>query len=365
VVESFPDISCCDEFCVMTEPNQFIDLRSDTVTQPTESMRRAMANAPVGDDVMDEDPSVQELEAYTAALFGKESAVFVPSGTMANQASIRAYAGPGDEVLAVDQCHLFFYEAGGAAGLSGVQIFSVPAERGVFRIEDFKERIRPDDPHFPITRLFWVENTHNRGGGTVVPLELMRSLKGLSDETGIPIHVDGARICNASVATGIPLAKWAELCDSLSVCLSKGLGAPVGSVIVGTRSFVHRCRRARKVFGGGMRQAGIIASGGLHALKQHFDRLREDHDRAARLGSYLRTLPDLSIPPIDTNLVMIDMDESLDVDGTAMQAKLEGEGVKLYAVGPRRLRAVTHMGIEDPDIDKTCEIFKRILTRTN
>ncbi|MBN1355298.1 low-specificity L-threonine aldolase [bacterium] len=341
-----------------------IDLRSDTVTQPTDAMRQVMAGAPVGDDVMNEDPTVIELERYTAELMGKDAAVFVPSGTMANQAAVRSYAGPGDEILAVDQCHLFFYEAGSAAGLSGVQIFPVPAVQGIFKIEDFRDRIRPEDLHFPVTRLFWVENTHNRGGGRIVPFELMKQLKKLSDRTGIPIHVDGARLPNASAATGIPLPRWTALCDSLSICLSKGLGAPVGSLIVGSETFIHKCRRARKAFGGGMRQAGIIAAGGLYALKNNLQRLRDDHRRASRLAEGLKSIPGLHIPPdVDTNIVMIDLDDDTHFDVPSFQDLLQKQGVLMFAVGPRRLRAVTHLGIDDQDIAATISIFKTLLTR--
>jgi len=345
----------------MKKNNHYADLRSDTVTQPTKAMREAMVNAPVGDDVMGEDPSINELERYAAKLFGKQAAVFVPSGTMANQISVRAYAGPGDEILMVDKAHLFFYEAGSAAGISGVQLFPVPCDNGVFNVDDFKSSIRADDPHFPKTRLFWIENTHNKGGGKIVPIELMKALNDLSKQTKIPVHMDGARICNASVASEIPLVEWAAMVDSLSVCLSKGLGAPVGSIVLGNKSFIYHCRRARKALGGGMRQAGIIAAAGLYALKNHIKRLNEDHRRAKLLAHELTKIPGLSIhPDADTNIVMVNLEESMKFDGQRMMAELEKHHVRMFALGPRQLRAVTHLDVSDQDIIQTIEAFSSI-----
>ncbi|MCD4654065.1 low-specificity L-threonine aldolase, partial [bacterium] len=271
-----------------------IDLRSDTVTCPDRLMREAMIQAPVGDDVMGEDPTVNELEKYAAELCGKESALYLPSGTMANQAAVRAWCRNGEEALITSESHIFYYEAGSAAGLSGVQLNQVPAVDGIFEIEDFEAKIRPvNDPHFPLTRLLWVENTHNRGGGRIVPFKKMQDLFKLANEREIPLHIDGARLANAAVATGIPLSKWGQTCDSLSLCLSKGLGAPIGSILAGSEKFIQLCRRARKALGGGMRQAGIIAAAGLYALQNNIERLSVDHKRASVLAAELRKIQGL------------------------------------------------------------------------
>jgi threonine aldolase len=347
----------------MTAQLPVIDLRSDTVTRPTPAMRQAMCQAKVGDDVMGEDPTVIALETFAAELCGKESALYVPSGTMANQAAVRAWCRNGDEALITAETHVFYYEAGAAAGLSGVQLNQVPSIDGIFSVRDFKERIRPDnDPHFPMTRLFWIENTHNRGGGKIVPFQLVKDLKKLSEAENIPLHVDGARLANAAVKTGIPLREWGALCDSLSLCLSKGLGAPVGSVLAGSEEFIQRCRRARKAMGGGMRQAGIIAAAGLYALQNNIDRLSVDHGRATALADELRGLPGLIVPDeVDTNILMVDLDSTLPMDAHQFQDRLEELGVKLYAVKERRVRAVFHLDLDDDVVSRTAEIFKKAL----
>ncbi len=348
----------------MMETPGIVDLRSDTVTRPSDEMRNVMATAPVGDDVMQEDPTVNELEKYTAKLFGMEAGLFVASGTMANQVAVRAYCGHGDEILTVGDCHLFFYEAGSAAGLSGVQLFPVPTNNGLFDVADFARRIRSDDPHFPRTRLFWVENTHNRGGGRIVPFELMKALRTLALESGIPVHVDGARICNAAVATGIAPDVWAGQCNSISICLSKGLGAPVGSVICGSEKFIYRCRRARKALGGGMRQAGIIAAGGLFALKNNFQRLADDHRLAKLLAENLDKLDGISAQPPDTNIVMIDLEPDSGLDAAQCVELLKSESVLMFDVGPMRLRAVTHLDVDESGIHKTIAAFQKFIAQS-
>ncbi len=346
----------------MNQSSAWIDLRSDTVTLPVPEMRLAMANAAVGDDVMGEDPTILELEACSAELFRKESALFVPSGTMANQIAVRVYGKPGDEILVVDQSHVFFYEAGSAAGLSGVQLYPVPAENGIFEVEAFVRRIRPVDIHFPRTCLCWVENTHNRGGGRIVPYDRMEALrKTVSGIHRIPIHVDGARLVNAAAATGIPLWKWAQQCDSLSICLSKGLGAPVGSLLIGSHAFIYEGRRARKALGGGMRQAGIIAAGGLYALKHQFDRLAEDHRRARLLAQGINLIQGLSASEPDTNIVMIDISPDVPVSAAQLQRELQKWKIKIFDTAPRRLRAVLHLGITDADIDRALSGFQAAL----
>jgi len=350
----------------MGMPDKVIDLRSDTVTRPTPAMREAMFNAPVGDDVMGEDPTVRALEKYAADLFGKEAAVYVPSGTMANQAAIRAWCRNGDEALIVSDAHVFYYEAGSAAGLSGVQLHTVPGVDGLFDAADFEQRIRPaDNPHFPLTRLIWVENTHNRGGGKIVPIDIMRRLHALGIRRKIPVHVDGARLANASVATGIPLTEWAQTCESLSLCLSKGLGAPVGSLLVGSTEFIHLCRRARKALGGGMRQAGIIAAAGLYALQNNIARLSVDHQRAQALADALRRIPGYSVPEtVDTNIVMVDLDETVPFDADELQRRLEKQGVLLFAVKPRRVRAVFHLNLDDDAVQGAVRAFQQVISES-
>ncbi len=342
---------------------KFVDLRSDTVTLPTAEMRSAMTNASVGDDVMGEDPSINELQDFVAALCRRDDALFVPSGTMANQIAVRVYGGPGTEILVVDQSHVFFYEGGSAAGLSGVQLCPVRSSDGIFDIRHFDAGIRSADPHFPRTAAFWIENTHNRGGGKIVPFDLMRSLKELGVAKCIPVHMDGARLCNASVATGIPLHQWAGLCDSFSICFSKGLGAPVGSILVGDGGFIEKCRIARKALGGGMRQAGILAAGALFSIKNHFNRLAEDHRRAQILARALQDLPGITIEKKpETNIVMIDVLEGAQFSAQILVQKLREKKVALYDIGPQRLRAVTHLGVTDDQIEYTIHMFEQILS---
>jgi len=341
-----------------------VDLRSDTVTCPNEAMREAMFQAPVGDDVMGEDPTVNKLEQYAAELCGKEAAVYVPSGTMANQATVRAWCRNGDEILIMPDSHLFFYEAGSAAGLSGVQLNQIPSVNGSFSVSDFEAGIRPnDDPHFPLTKLFWVENTHNRGGGKIVPFDKLKSLYNLAQKKNIPLHIDGARLVNASVATGIALSEWAQVCDSLSLCLSKGLGAPVGSIIIGSKPFIKLCRRARKALGGGMRQAGIIAAAGLYALQNNIERLSVDHDRACSLAEELRKIKGLQVPEtVDTNILMIDLDSSLSFGAEELALRLELLGIRLFSINRRRLRAVFHLNLNENSVDMTVKAFRKALS---
>jgi len=341
---------------------EYVDLRSDTVTLPTREMREFMMNAPVGDDVMQEDPSINKLEAYVAQICDRQAALFVPSGTMANQIAVKVYGGPGTEILVVDQSHIFFYEVGSAAGLSGVQLHPIPSKDGIFDGKEFEARIRPPDPHFPKTVAFWIENTHNRGGGKIIPYQLMQELKEIADKNCIPVHMDGARICNASVATGIPLKKWARLIDSFSICFSKGLGAPVGSILVGDVEFIARCRVARKALGGGMRQAGFLAAAAMFSMKHQFKRLAYDHQRARKLASELTKLPGVHIENMpDTNIVMIDIDQETSLTGVSMVKKLAEEGVKLFDIAPMRLRAVTNIGVDDEQIEQAINAFRKIL----
>jgi len=328
-----------------------IDLRSDTVTKPTPAMREAMARAEVGDDVFGDDPTVQELEAETAALLGKEAAVYTASGTMANQLAVRAHTEPGDELLVEAGAHLYYYEAGGPAALSGVMCRCLNGERGIFSGADVEAALRPADVHFPRTRLVCVENTHNRGGGKTWPLARIKEVEGVARNHGLRMHLDGARLWNASVATGIAERDYAASFDSVSVCFSKGLGAPVGSALAGPKSFIERARRFRKMFGGGMRQAGIIAAGALFALRHHRPRLAEDHANAKALAAGLAALPGLEADPaaVETNIVRFRVAA---MPAQQLADSLKGRGILVLATGPDTIRAVTNLMVSAEDIGK-------------
>lgn len=327
------------------------DFRSDTVTRPTPAMLEAMVSAPLGDDVMGDDPTVRELEALAATLLGKEAALYLPSGTMANQAAIRSHAGPGDEVLLEQTCHVFLWEQGGAAQLSGVQLRPLPGERGRVSVEDLERGIRFDDPHCPVTRLVILENTHATSGGSVLPLDYLDEVRSFTQERGLALHVDGARIAHASAASGLPLSEYGRRTDSISCCLSKGLGAPVGSVLAGSVDFVRRARRARKVFGGGMRQAGVIAAAGLVALRDQRARLVEDHVRARALGEALAALPGLEVVSPETNMVWVRCPGRAE----SLAAALEKEGIRCLWMDAGTLRFVTHLDVDDEDVDRAVE----------
>ncbi|MGB3975642.1 MAG: low-specificity L-threonine aldolase [bacterium] len=347
-----------------SDGKSFVDLRSDTVTRPSPAMREAMFLAEVGDDVMGEDPSINQLQEYAADLCGVEAALFVPSGTMANQIAVRAWCRNGDEALVVPDSHVFLFEGGAAAGLSGVQLHPLPGKNGEFTVDDFRERIRPlHDSHFPETRLLWVENTHNRGGGSIVGIDKMAEVYELGREKGIPVHVDGARLCNAAVETGIPLSEWSKVCDSFSLCLSKGLGAPVGSLLLGSSDFIRRAHRVRKALGGGMRQAGMLAAAGMYALTNNIDRLIVDHERARTFAAELRHLPGLIVQSkVETNIVMIDIDPDFQLNAAQLSRSLGEREVKLNPVRPRRLRAVFHLDLEEDAVDRAVKAFREVLS---
>lgn len=342
---------------------RYIDLRSDTVTQPTPGMRRAMAEAEVGDDVFGEDPTVQRLQERIARLLGKEAALFFPSGTMANEVAIRAHTMPGDEVIIEATSHPVTSESGAAAALSGVQFRPLPGRRGILSAVQIEEAINPPDIHRPPSRLLCLENTHNFGGGSVFPLEEILRIREVALRHGLAMHLDGARLLNACTATGIPAHLYAEPFDSVSLCLSKGLGAPVGSVLAGTSSFIEKALRFRKMFGGGMRQVGILAAAGLYALDHHVDRLEEDHIHARMLAEGIATLPGVRLNPdhVETNIVIFDIAPS---GMTPMQvaARLQEEGVLVLPFGPNRLRAVTHLDVDGDDIQKALQIFQRVFS---
>lgn len=342
--------------------NRKIDLRSDTVTKPTPEMRRAIAEAEVGDDVFGDDPTVNRLQERVAELLGKEAAIFVPSGSMANQASIRALTSPGDEIIAHEDSHMYLYEAGAPAGLSGCSTRLLPGKRGIFDAYQVRDSVRPTDSHFPQTRLIVVENTHNRGGGSIWPIEKIEAIHTVASEFGLSMHLDGARLMNASVATGLEPRAYARFFDTVSMCFSKGLGAPVGSAVAGSEEIIRRVHRYRKMFGGGMRQAGVIAAAALYALDHHVDRLAEDHANASRLAKAISEMPGLVLDPstVETNMIYFDVEPALG-SAQALCEQLCAAGVLMLPIGGHRIRAVTHLDVSLTDIDLAVAAFRDVL----
>ncbi len=327
-----------------------IDLRSDTVTQPTASMREAIATAVVGDDVFDEDPTVHRLQERMAALTAKETALFVPSGTMSNQLALRAQTRWGDQILCHGDAHIYRYEAGAPAALSGLQIATLESSDGSISREQIEKARNPDDLHCARAALVAFENTHNRCGGRILDHGELVETANWARSTGLRVHLDGARLWNAAAATGISIAEWTAPFDSVSLCLSKGLGAPVGSVLVASREVIERARRIRKQWGGGMRQAGLLAAAGLHALDHHVDRLAEDHRRAAWLArEWKHPRLRLAAAP-ETNIVLFDVLSG--AGSAAVVADLGELGIRVSAFGERRVRLVTHLGIDDGDCEE-------------
>ncbi|NLT84203.1 low-specificity L-threonine aldolase [Coprothermobacter proteolyticus] len=340
----------------------FIDLRSDTVTLPTEEMRRAIAEAEVGDDVYGEDPTIQELESLATKILGKEAALFVPSGTMGNQVSVMTHTQRGDEVIMEAESHVYYYEVGAMAVLSGVQACPVPGKRGVMDPDDVRRAIRErGNIHFPRTSLVVLENTHNRGGGKVLPLDNVKAISDIAHSNGLSVHMDGARIFNAQVASGIPASEYAKYADSVMFCLSKGLCAPVGSMVVGSKDFIDRARKNRKMLGGGMRQAGILAAAGIIALTKMVDRLQEDHDNAKLLAVKLQELGyGVNPEEVETNMVVVDVTPT-GKDVHTVEKELKTRGVLANANSPKTLRLVTHYGITSDDAIKAVEVFADII----
>ncbi|MFK7738571.1 MAG: low specificity L-threonine aldolase [Pirellulaceae bacterium] len=332
-----------------------IDLRSDTVTKPTAAMRQAMAEAEVGDDVICVDPTVERLQDTVAEMFGMESALFVPSGSMANQIAVRCHCQPGDELICEAECHIYKYEQGGFAQLSGVSPKLIAGQRGILDASQFEGTVNPDDDHAARTSLVCLENTHNRGGGTIQPLEKVAAICNWAKDLGLKRHLDGARLFNAIVASGIEAKRWAEHFDTLSVCFSKGLGAPVGSALLGSADFIKHARRIRKLLGGGMRQAGIIAAGALHALEHHVQRLDEDHDKAMLLASSARNAEGVSLDALpETNIVLLRIDPKLGTPAEFVQ-ELAAHGVGAFPFGEQFVRLVTHMDVSDEQIHRACD----------
>ncbi|MCS3454236.1 threonine aldolase [Aeromonas sp. BIGb0405] len=331
---------------------RYIDLRSDTVTQPTDAMRQVMLHAQVGDDVYGEDPAVNALEAYAATRLGKEAALFVPSGTMSNLLGVLSHCQRGEEALLGNGAHIYRYEAMGSAVLGSVALNPVPMQAdGTLAFSDLKQAIKPDDPHFAQARLLCLENTHN---GKVLPLAYLRQARDFVDEHGLKLHLDGARVANAAVASGVSLAEIAAPFDSVSLCLSKGLGAPVGSVLVGDGALIQRARRLRKMVGGGMRQAGFLAAAGQFALEHQCARLADDHRRARRLAEGLAGLPGikLDVSQVQTNMLFLQLTQG---DSSALLAFMKERGILFSGYGEMRL--VTHLQITDDDVAEVIDAF--------
>jgi threonine aldolase len=337
---------------------RIIDLRSDTVTKPTPAMREAMATAEVGDDVFGEDPTVRRLEALAAEKMGKEAAVFVASGTMGNLTCLLAHCQRGDEAIVGSEAHVLQYEVAGAAGLGGIQLRPIANDqRGLLDLDEVAATIRVENIHMPRTAAICLENTHNRCGGAALTAEYTAEVARLAHRSGAVVHLDGARIFNASIALGVPVSELAADVDSVTFCLSKGLSAPVGSLVCGPAEFVARARKARKAVGGGMRQAGVIAAAGIVALETMVERLAEDHENARALAHGLAKVPGVRIDPqtVQTNIVVFSVD-----DGVAFQRKLRNAGVLTTAFGPTRVRMVTHYGIDRADVEEALERVRRV-----
>lgn len=348
----------------MQETNgRLLDLRSDTVTKPTAAMRQAMAEAEVGDDVFGEDPTINRLEAMAAEMLGKEAALFVSSGTMGNLTAVLAHCNRGDEIILGDRCHIFRSEQGGAAALGGIHPMAIRNQPdGTLDLEEIEANIRGDNEHFPVTKLICLENTHNFCGGRVLPTAYMDRVGDLAHEHGLKLHVDGARLWNAAVALGVSPARLLKNADTASVCLSKGLASPVGSLVVGDKAFIARARRMRKVAGGGMRQAGILAAAGIISITEMVERLGDDHANAKALAQGLAAIDGISIDTdsVETNLVFFELTRE-DMSAAQLVNGLAAHGVKLGASGGRRMRAVLNYHISADDVAHVLDAFRATL----
>ncbi len=337
-----------------------IDFRSDTVTRPTPEMLKVMFAAQVGDDVFGDDPTINALEAKAAEMFGMEAALFCASGTMANQIAIKAHTQPGDEVICHKLSHVYYYEGGGIAMNSGASVCLLEGDQGRITAADVAAHINPpNDPHRPLTRLVSVENTMNKGGGSIYDFNELQAIGKVCTENGLKFHLDGARLFNALVETDVTTGDYGQLFDSISICISKGLGAPVGSVLIGSKEFIKKSRRIRKVFGGGMRQAGYLAAACIYALDNHVERLREDHRRAKELESLLQALPYVEeVTPVQTNLVFFSLKASMPVD--QFLRKLRENDIYAMALAPQQVRFVTHLDISDEMMEKVKTVLKEM-----
>lgn len=341
---------------------ELIDLRSDTVTRPTAAMRQAMASAEVGDDVFGEDPTVNRLQERVAELLGKEAALYVPSGSMSNQIAIRAQTEPMDEIICDLNCHVYNYEAGGPAALSGVTCRTVEGEYGVMDLSQLEGLIRPENDHLVRTRMVCLENTHNRGGGKIYPLDKIEAIATWAHGHGLLMHLDGARLMNAVVVSGIPARTWARHFDSVSMCFSKGLGAPVGSCLAGTKDVIKRARKIRKLFGGGMRQAGVLAAAALYALDHHVERLAEDHANARILADAVADAPGVFLGPeeTDTNIVYLHVEKDLG-PAQKMVQELKKHGVLTAATAPQSIRMCTHLDVSRAQAERAADVIRKVM----
>jgi len=330
------------------------DLRSDTVTRPTAAMLDAMMRAPLGDDVLGDDPTVNALCERVCQLFGKEAAIFVPSGTMANQCALRALTEPGDEIVCHELSHIYQYEGGAPAALSGCSVAFADGERGIFDARTMEACIRPIDDHDPVTKVVSIENTQNRGGGAVWSIERIAEVSAGARKHGLKMHLDGARLMNAVVASGVSAAEYARHFDTVTICFSKGLGAPVGSAVSGDAATIRRAKRFRKMFGGAMRQSGVLAAAALYALEHHVERLAEDHANARRFAEAIAGVRGVSIEPeaVETNIVYFDVEG----DAEAFCKRLDAEGVRMLALGGRTVRAVTHLDASREAVDRAARV---------
>jgi threonine aldolase len=343
---------------------QSVDLRSDTVTIPTEAMRRAMAEAPVGDDVYGEDPTVNRLQEMAAGMLGKEAGLFVPSGTMGNLAAMLAHCGRGDEVILGKRAHTFLNEAGGVSALGGIHSYQLPNQPdGTLDFDDIRTAIRKDDAHKPVSRLITLENTHNVCGGVALSVEYTRMVGELAHQHGLKLHLDGARIFNAAVSLGVPAMRLVEPVDSVTFCLSKGLCAPVGSVLCGSKEFIYQAHRIRKQLGGGMRQAGILAAAGIVALETMIDRLAEDHARARTLAQGLMGIPGIVLEPGGpyTNMVFAHLGDQVSQNSFEVTKSMAEKGVKVGVIGKRNFRMVLHYGIDNSGVEQALDAFASAL----
>ena len=338
--------------------DRVVDLRSDTVTRPSDGMRQAMAEAKVGDDVLGDDPTVRVLEERMASLLGKEAALYVPSGTMANLLGVLAQTSPGDEIILDRNCHIINYEAGGSAVVGGVQLYPLDSPDGFLPEDELDGAVRPVNIHHTKTTLVTVENTHNRGGGRIYPIERLETVSKFAAARGLRLHMDGARLANAVVATGITFERYGALADSINICFSKGLGTPVGSILISDSETIEKARFWRKRLGGAMRQVGILAAACLYALDNNVERLADDHARAARIGRIVEETPGLELVfPVDTNIVIFTTGGA---DAAGLVSRLAESGVLALVIGPGRVRMVTHMDITEDDIDFFEEAFPGI-----
>ncbi|GGB54914.1 low-specificity L-threonine aldolase [Fictibacillus barbaricus] len=338
-----------------------IDLRSDTLTQPTKRMREAIFQATVGDDVYGEDPTINRLEELAAEMLGKESAVFVTSGTQGNQLAVLAYCSPGDEVIVESESHIFFYEGGAISALAGVQPRAVQGIKGEMNPAAVKSALRSEDIHFPDTSLICLENTHNRSGGSVVSTENMSAIYDIAQNAGIPVHIDGARLFNAAVASNKKVTDFTQYCDSVQICLSKGLGSPVGSLLAGKKEVIQKARKWRKRLGGGMRQAGFLAASGIISLTEMVDRLREDHEKALRLAEAIEEIKGLTlVNRPDTNIVLINIENTNQTNDEFLE-NLKREGVLAVSFGEGQIRLTTHYDVSFQDIEQAISALKKVI----